>query len=137
MTAGGKNVSPAVLEDRLRSHPLISEVVIVGDKKPFIAALVTLDRDMLPVWLKNKGLGNMTLAQAATDPQVIAAIDRAIKRANSAVSRAESVRKFVILPTDFTPQNGYLTASLKVKRDLVLRDFNDVVERDLYGNSSK
>ncbi|WP_311377019.1 AMP-dependent synthetase/ligase [Actinobaculum massiliense] len=137
VTAGGKNVSPAVLEDRLRSHPLISEVVIVGDKKPFIAALVTLDRDMLPVWLKNKGLGNMTLAQAATDPQVIAAIDRAIKRANSAVSRAESVRKFVILPTDFTPQNGYLTASLKVKRDLVLRDFNDVVERDLYGNSSK
>ncbi|WP_331429025.1 AMP-binding protein [Actinobaculum suis] len=133
VTAGGKNVSPAVLEDRLRSHPLISEAVVVGDNKPFIGVLITLDRDMLPIWLENKNLPPMSLAQAAENPQVRAAVDRAIQRANSAVSRAESIRKFTILSTDFTPQNGYLSPALKVKRELVLRDFADVIENEIYG----
>ena len=131
VTAGGKNVAPAVLEDRLRGHPLISQVVVVGDQKPFIGALITLDAEMLPGWLANHGLPAMSVAEAAADPEVVAAINRAVLRANEAVSRAESIRRFLVLDTDFTVANGYLTPSLKTKRRQILKDFADVVE-DLY-----
>ncbi|SDU82268.1 long-chain acyl-CoA synthetase [Arcanobacterium phocae] len=133
VTAGGKNVAPAVLEDRLRSHPLISQVVVVGDKKPFIGALITLDAEALPQWLMNHNLPSMTVADAISDPQVIAAVDRAIKRVNERVSRAESIRKFTILPTDFTVGNGYLTPSLKVRRNVVLEEFADYIH-EIYGD---
>ncbi|MFP7695891.1 AMP-dependent synthetase/ligase [Trueperella sp. LYQ143] len=129
VTAGGKNVAPAQLEDRLRSHPIISQVVVLGDQKPFIAALVTLDAEALPQWLSNRGLPPMSISDAVRDPQVIAAIDRAVKRTNEHVSRAESIRKFTILPIDFTTDNGYLTPSMKVIRSAVLRDFADDIER--------
>ena len=123
VTAGGKNVAPAVLEDRLRGHPLVSQVVVVGDQRPFIGALVTLDTEMLPGWLAMHGLPAMDVAAAAAHPQVREALDRAVDRANEAVSRAESIRKIDVLTTDFTEANGYLTPSLKVKRAAVLRDF--------------
>lgn len=129
VTAGGKNVAPAVLEDRLRGHPIVSQVVVVGDNRPFIGALVTLDADMLPGWLSNKGLPPMTIDEAAENPQVIAALDKAVTRANEAVSRAESIRKFNILTTDFTVDNDYLTPSLKVKRHKVLTDFENEIEK--------
>lgn len=132
VTAGGKNVAPAALEDRLRSHPIISQVVVVGDQKPFVAALVTLDAEALPQWLINHELPPMTVAEAVKDPQILAAIDRAVKRVNEKVSRAESIRKFTILPTDFTVENGYLTPSLKVRRNVVLEGFADKV-REIYG----
>ncbi len=128
VTAGGKNVAPAELEDRLRSHPIISQVVVVGDQKPFVAALVTLDAEALPQYLENRGLPAMSATEAINDPQVIAAIDRAIKRTNEHVSRAESIRKFKILPGDFTVENGYMTPSLKVKRTAVIRDYDDIIE---------
>ncbi|ACQ80839.1 AMP-dependent synthetase and ligase [Beutenbergia cavernae DSM 12333] len=131
ITAGGKNVAPAALEDRLRGHPLVSQVVVVGDQRPFIGALVTIDADMLPGWLTTKGLPAMSVEEAAVHPDVVAALDRAAQRANRAVSQAESIRKFEVLTTDFTEANGYLTPSLKVKRALVLHDFADVIE-DLY-----
>ena len=129
VTAGGKNVAPAILEDRLRGHPLVSQVVVVGDQRPFIGALVTLDAEMLPAWLKNHGMEPMSATDAASDPQVLASIDRGVKRANEAVSRAESIRKFTVLPIDFTTANGYLTPSMKVRRKLVIRDFADTVDR--------
>ncbi|MDR1442289.1 MAG: long-chain fatty acid--CoA ligase [Bifidobacteriaceae bacterium] len=132
VTAGGKNVAPAILEDRLRGHPLVSQVVVVGDGRPFIGALVTLDEEMLPGWLTNHGKTPMPLAQAREDPDVWASLERAVTRTNQAVSRAESIRKFVILETDFTELNGYLTPSLKVKRGQVLRDFAGQID-DLYG----
>ncbi|MDM8083603.1 AMP-dependent synthetase/ligase [Cellulomonas cellasea] len=128
VTAGGKNVAPAVLEDRLRGHPLVSQVVVVGDGKPFIGALVTLDADMLSGWLASHGLPAMDVAAAAAHPQVVAAINRAAERANAAVSRAESIRKVRILTLDFTEANGYLTPSLKVKRGVVLREFAADIE---------
>jgi long-chain acyl-CoA synthetase len=123
VTAGGKNVAPAELEDRLRGHPIISQVVVVGDQRPFIGALVTLDAEMLPGWLSNHGLPALDAVAAGQDPRVLDALDRAVARANEAVSRAESIRKIRVLQTDFTEENGYLTPSLKVKRALVLRDF--------------
>lgn len=133
VTAGGKNVAPAPLEDRLRGHPLISQVVVVGDQRPFIAAIITLDAEALPRWLETHELPPMSVDQAARDPQVIAALDRAVKRTNTHVSRAESIRKFEVLATDFTIGNGYLTPSMKVKRAKVLADFADVIAR-IYGD---
>ncbi|MCL3860297.1 AMP-dependent synthetase/ligase [Actinotalea sp. K2] len=128
VTAGGKNVAPAPLEDRLRGHPLVSQVVAVGDGRPFIAALVTLDAEMLPGWLTTHGLPAMDVRAAARHPEVLAALDRAVERANSAVSRAESIRKVRVLVTDFTETNGYLTPSLKVRRREVLASFADEVD---------
>ena len=132
VTAGGKNVAPAVLEDRLRGHPLVSQVVVVGDGRPFIGALITLDAEMLPGWLANHDLPPMTVDQAATDERVLAALDRAVTRANEAVSRAESIRKFKVLTIDFTMENGYLTPSQKVKRAKVITDFAAEID-DIYG----
>ena len=123
VTAGGKNVAPAVLEDRLRAHPLISQVVVVGDNQPFIGALITLDPEGLPGWLATHGKEPMTVEAATTDAEVLASLDAAVQRTNRAVSRAESIRKFSVLATDFTIANDYLTPSLKVKRTLVLKDF--------------
>jgi long-chain acyl-CoA synthetase len=123
VTAAGKNVAPAILEDRLRGHPLISQVVVVGESRPFIGALITLDEDMIPGWLANHGKSPLTPAQARIDPDIRASLERAVARTNEVVSRAESIREFRLLAGDFTEQNGYLTPSMKVKRDLVLRDF--------------
>jgi long-chain acyl-CoA synthetase len=128
VTAAGKNVAPAVLEDRLRGHPLVSQCVVVGDKRPFVGVLITLDQDMLPGWLAGHGKSALTHAQALIDPDIRVSLFRAIERANHAVSRAESIRDFRLLDTDFTEKNGYLTPSMKVKRSLVLRDFAGEVD---------
>lgn len=123
VTAGGKNVAPAVLEDRLRAYPLVSQCVVVGDARPFIGALITLDTEALPGWLRSKGLPAMTTAEAAAHPVVREHIDKAVERANKVVSRAESIRKYDIVLDDFTIANGYLTPSLKLKRAKVIADF--------------
>jgi long-chain acyl-CoA synthetase len=128
VTAGGKNVAPAVLEDRLRSHALVSQVVVVGDARPFIGALVTLDAEALPGWLSAHGHKEMTVAQAAQDPDVLASIETAVERANRAVSRAESIRKYRILDTDLTIANGYLTPKLSVRRSQVIKDFSAEID---------
>ncbi len=132
VTAGGKNVAPAVLEDRLRAHPLVSQCIVVGDAKPFIAALVTLDEEMLPMWAANNGLAGITVDAARKDPTIQAEIQKAVDDANTAVSKAEAIRKFLILDTDFTESAGYLTPSLKLKRNVVMRDFADEIDQ-LYG----
>jgi len=129
VTAGGKNVAPAVLEDRLRAHPLISQVMVVGDNRPFIACLITLDPQALDHWKQQHGKpADATPADLATDPDLLAEIQAAVDDANKAVSRAESIRKFVILPVDFTTDNGYITPSLKVKRAVVAKDFAADIE---------
>lgn len=137
VTAGGKNVAPAELEDRIRGYALISQCVVVGDAQPFIAALITLDADALPGWLKGKGMEPMTVAQAAQDPRILERVQKAIDRANRAVSRAESVRSYRILDGDLTVDNGYLTPSLKVKRARVLADFAPVIDEIYQGKHVK
>ena len=127
VTAGGKNVQPSVLEDRIRAYPLVSQCVVVGDQRPFVAALITLDAEMLPTWLSNQGLPEMSVTEAAAHPQVQESLQGAIDRANQAVSRAESIRKYEILDEDFT-LDDYLTPKLSVKRNLVLRDFADRID---------
>lgn len=128
VTAGGKNVSPAALEDPLRSHPLISQIVAVGDQKPFIGALITLDAEMLPAWLKAHNLPVMGVVEAAKHPGVLASLERAIERTNKKVSRAESIRKFSVVNGDFSVENGLLTPSLKVKRDVVAKRYGNEIE---------
>jgi long-chain acyl-CoA synthetase len=124
VTAGGKNVAPAVLEDRLRAHPLVSQCMVVGDGRPFVACLVTLDEEAIGPWqARHPSLAGASLAELAKAPELIAEIQSAVDDANKAVSRAESIRKFTVLPVDFTEQNGYLTPSLKVRRSVVAKDF--------------
>lgn len=129
VTAGGKNVAPDVLQDALASHPLISQIMVIGDRKPFIAALITLDAQLLPGWLRAHKLPPMSTAEARVHPAVLASLQRGIDRANAHVSRAESIRKFEVLPGDFTEENGMLTPSMKVRREVVLKNFADVVDR--------
>ncbi len=124
VTAGGKNVAPAVLEDRLRAHPLISQCLVVGDRRPYIAALITLDVDALPAWKKEFDKPeDLPMDKIVIDEDLRAAVQEAVDDANTAVSRAESIRRFTVLPVDFTEAAGYLTPSMKVKRAAVQHDF--------------
>ena len=128
VTAGGKNVAPAALEDPIRANPIVGQVVVVGDQRPFISALVTLDPEMLPTWLANNGLDEkMTLAEASTNPQVRAEVQRAVDAANERVSRAESIRKFTILDSEWTEASGHLTPKLSIKRNIIMNDFADEI----------
>ncbi|QOC25779.1 long-chain fatty acid--CoA ligase [Microbacterium hominis] len=132
VTAGGKNVAPAALEDPIRANPIIGQVVVVGDQKPFISALVTLDPEMLPTWLANNGLpADMSLAEAAQNPEVREEVQRAVDIANKNVSRAESIRKFTILGSEWTEASGHLTPKMSIKRNVILSDFADAVD-DIY-----
>ncbi|MDQ0575112.1 AMP-dependent synthetase/ligase [Agromyces albus] len=129
VTAGGKNVAPAALEDPIRANPLVGQVIAVGDKKPFISALITLDTEMLPVWLNNNGEdAGMTVDEAITNPAVLAEVQRAIDAANENVSRAESIRKFTILPIELTEASGHLTPKMSIKRNVILEDFSPQIE---------
>ena len=129
VTAGGKNVAPTALEDPLRANPLVGQAIVIGDQRPFVAALVSLDPEMLPIWLGNNGLDKgLTLAQAAKEPKVLAEIQVAVDRVNKDFSRAESIRKFSVIGKELTEESGHLTPSLKIKREVVLRDFAPAVE---------
>ncbi|HEX4223049.1 MAG TPA: long-chain fatty acid--CoA ligase [Pseudonocardiaceae bacterium] len=124
VTAGGKNVSPAVLEDRLRAHPLISQCMVVGDKQPFIGALITIDEEFFPTWkARHNKSPEATVAELANDPDLLAEVQGAVDEANNAVSKAESIRKFRILPVDFTEEGGEMTPSLKLRRSIVAQRY--------------
>ena len=134
VTAGGKNVAPAPLEDPLRANPLIGQAVVIGDNRPFIAAIISLDAEMLPLWLANNGLDRtMSMSDAAKHPVVIAEIQAAIDRVNKNFSKAESIRKFIVIDSELTEESGHLTPSLKIKRASVLRDFEKAVD-ELYSS---
>ena len=123
VTAAGKNVAPAVLEDRVRAHWLVSQCLVVGDRQPFIAALITIDPESFPTWLEQSGRpADTELPDVVDDPALHAVIQAAIDDANKAVSKAESIRKFTILPFDWTEATGQLTPSLKLKRNVVQKE---------------
>ena len=129
VTAGGTNVAPAVLEDRLRANPLISEAMVVGDGRPYIASLVTLDPEALESWKQQHGKpADATARDLALDPELIADIQLAVDDANKAVSRAESIRRFRILGTEFTEASGQLTPTLKLRRNVIAREFAADIE---------
>jgi long-chain acyl-CoA synthetase len=131
VTAGGKNVSPTLLEDRIRAHPLVSQCMVVGDGEPFIAALVTIDPEAFDAWAELRGKSG-DLSDLLQDPELRAEVQTAVDQANKTVSQAESVRKFRILPDDWTEESGQLTPSLKLRRGVVLRERGEDVDA-LYG----
>ncbi len=133
VTAAGKNVAPAPLEDRIRAHPLISQAVVVGDARPFVAALITLDEEAFVTWAAQGPLGGTEASQATDHPALLAEVQAAIDDANESVSRAESIRKFAVLPHDLTIVNGELTPTLKVRRAVVEKAYGSVID-DLYGS---
>jgi len=132
VTAGGKNVAPGPLEEKIREHPLVGQAVVIGDGRPFVSALVNLDREGLRNWCTARKVPVMGTAEAAADESVRAAVQGAIDEANLLVSKAESIRSFVILDADFTVESGHLTQSLKLKRGAVVRDYEEHINR-IYG----
>ncbi|WP_346959516.1 AMP-dependent synthetase/ligase [uncultured Arthrobacter sp.] len=132
VTAGGKNVAPGPLEEKIREHQLVAQAVVVGDGRPFVSALVNLDPEGLENWCAAQRVPVMGTAEAAANEQVRAAIQAAVDAANTLVSKAESIRSFVVLDADFTVESGHLTPSLKLKRSAVVRDFEAQINR-IYG----
>ncbi|GAA3010903.1 AMP-dependent synthetase/ligase [Streptosporangium longisporum] len=127
VTAAGKNVAPAPLEDRIRAHPLVSQAMVVGDDRPFVAALVTLDVEALEQWKTAHGRTGADLAALSSDPEIVAEVQKAVDDANRTVSRAEQIKKFTVLDVDISEESGHLTPTLKVKRGVVMRDFAERV----------
>jgi len=124
ITAAGKNVAPAVLEDRLRAHWLVSQCLVVGDARPYIAVLVAADPETLAQWKTERGKPEATHAEVVRDPEFQAAIQAAVDEANKAVSRAEAIKKFAVLEEDFTEAGGQLTPTLKVRRQVVMEQYS-------------
>ena len=130
VTAGGKNVAPAPIEDPLRAHPIIGQVVVIGDAKPFISALISLDPEMVPVWAKNNGIEEeLTLADATKHPRILEELQRAVDEVNSKFSHAEQIKAFEVLNVELTEASGHLTPSLKIKRNKVMEDFSSSVAK--------
>jgi long-chain acyl-CoA synthetase len=132
VTAGGKNVAPGPLEERIREHQLVAQAVVVGDRRPFVSALVNLDPEGLENWCSAQRIPVLGLAEATSDARVREAVQGAVDQANLMVSKAESIRSFALLDADFTVESGHLTPSLKLKRAAVVRDFEGHINA-LYG----
>ncbi|MEU3084142.1 AMP-binding protein [Streptomyces albidoflavus] len=128
ITTGGKNVAPAPLEDWLRAHPLVGQCMVVGDDRPYITALLTLEPEGIAHWRKMRKKEALTTEKLVGDPELLEALQRAVDDANKLVSRAESIRRFTVLPVDFTEEAGHLTPSLKIKRPAVEKDFAEEIE---------
>lgn len=128
VTAGGKNVAPAILEDRLRANPIISQCVVVGDNKPFIGALITLDQDALPQILAANNIDAAPMSDLINNEDVRALVQKAVNTANEAVSNSEAIKKFLIMPEDLTIDNGYLTPKMSIRRHLIVQDFASDIE---------
>lgn len=137
VTAAGKNIAPAQLEDQIRADAIVSQVVVVGDGKPFVAALITLDPETLPAWLQRQGIPEDTpMGDLIKNQTIIDHVQSVVDKANESVSRAESIRTFRLLEEDFTIDSGHLTPSMKIRRADVMKDYSEVVE-DLYAQASE
>ncbi|WP_328554106.1 AMP-dependent synthetase/ligase [Streptomyces sp. NBC_00358] len=128
ITAGGKNVAPAPLQDWLRSHPLIAQCMVLGDRRPFVSALFTLDPDGITHWRRMNGRHPVPAELVMDDPELLAILQRAVDEANKLVSRPESIRRFTVLPVDFTEEAGHLTPSMKLRRAAIEKDFSREIE---------
>jgi long-chain acyl-CoA synthetase len=134
ITAGGKNIAPANLENLLKRHPLIGQVAVVGDRRPYVTALIVLDPDAARAWAATHGLAGMSTGELARHPDVLAEVQRGVDMANESVSQAEHVRRFRILPVEWTPESGELTPTLKLKRRVIGERYATDIEQ-LYGET--
>jgi long-chain acyl-CoA synthetase len=131
ITAGGKNISPANLENLLKRNPLIGQVAAVGDRRPYVTALIVLDPDATRAWAAARGLAGMSMSELARHPDVLAEVQRGVDTANASVSQAEHVRRFRILPVEWTSESGELTPTLKLKRRVIYERYAKEIQ-DLY-----
>jgi len=132
ITAGGKNISPANIENLLLHHPLLGQACVIGDRRPFVSALLVLDAEMAPVWARRQGIEAATAAELSSHPDVLAEVQRAVDAANEHLSRAEQVRKFTLLPAEWTPLTGELTPTLKMRRRVIVERYGEDIEA-MYG----
>lgn len=133
ITAGGKNVAPGQLEAKVMTSPVVSQCVVIGDRKPFVAAIIALDLSETNIWLQSKGARPCEdLSQAARNPIVKAEVERAVNAANELVSRAESIRKFEIVEDEFTEANGLVTPSMKARRQNVVEHYRELIDMVIY-----
>ena len=133
ITAGGKNVSPGLMESSVMTSPVVSQCVVIGDRKPFIAAIISLDLAETNEWLKSRGAQPVPDITVASDNPIIhAEVERAVNKANELVSRAESIRKFEIVPDEFTEANGMVTPSLKARREVIISHYRDLIDTVIY-----
>jgi long-chain acyl-CoA synthetase len=135
ITAGGKNISPANVEHLLLQHPLIGQACAIGDRRSFVSALLVLDAEMAPVWAKRRGIEAASVAELARDPEVLAEVQRAVDAANEHLARVEQVKRFTVLPTEWTPESGELTPTLKMRRRVIVERFGAEIEA-MYGQRS-
>jgi len=132
INSSGKNISPAQIENLLRAHPLIAQAVAIGDRRPYVTALIALDQESVPVWAAKQGLTGATLAELAAEPALVAEITAAVEAANSKLSRPEQVKTFRVLPTGWTPESGELTPTLKLRRRVIQDRYASEIDQ-LYG----
>jgi long-chain acyl-CoA synthetase len=128
ITSGGKNISPALIEYQLQRHPLIGQACAIGDRRKYVSALLVLDPDATPAWAKAHGIQNGTLAELAAHPDVLAEVERGVAEANAHLARPEQVRRYTVLPNDWTAQTGELTPSLKRRRQVITDKYAKEIE---------
>ncbi len=135
ITAGGKNISPANIEHLLLQHPLLGQACAVGDRRSYVSALLALDPDMAPVWARRRGLEATSIAELATHPAVLAEVERAVEAANQHLARVEQVRRFTVLPREWTAESGELTPTLKMRRRVIVERYAPEIET-MYGSAA-
>jgi long-chain acyl-CoA synthetase len=128
ITAGGKNLSPSNIEHQLLQHPLIGQACAIGDRRPFVSALLVLDAEMTPLWAKRSGIQATSIAELSRDPAVLAEVGRAVDAANEQMARVEQVRRFTVVPTEWTPESGELTPTLKMRRRVIVERYREEIE---------
>ena len=128
ITAGGKNISPANLEALLKQHPLVGQAAVIGDRRPYVSALIVLDQEVAPVWARKAGIQFTSPADLAANPAVHAEIQKAVEETNRHVSNVEAIKRFTVLPADWTPETEELTPTLKLKRRVINQKFADAIE---------
>jgi long-chain acyl-CoA synthetase len=136
ITAGGKNISPANLEALLKQHPLVGQAAVIGDRRPYVSALIVLDPEVAPVWARKAGIPFTSMADLAQHPAVRAEIQKAVDESNRHVSNVEAVKRFTILPADWTPETDELTPTLKLKRRVITQKYADAIE-DMYSRDER
>src|SRR5207245_3717943 len=136
ITAGGKNISPANLEALLKQHPLVGQAAVIGDRRPYVSALIVLDPEVAPVWARKAGIPFTSMEDRSHHPAVREEIQKAVDESNRHVSNVEGVKRFTILPTDWTPETDGLTPTLKLKRRVITQKYADAIE-DMYSRDER
>ena len=129
VTASGKNVPPQILEEQLKSEPIVSQALVIGDRRPYLVALITLDADVCPAWATERGITYTDMTDLSANPKVLEAVGAVVERVNGQMSHAEGIKRWTVLPRDFTLDAEEITPTLKVRRKIIVEKYADAIER--------